>query len=201
MFAFRKRVFFLVALCSLFCSVGLQAASFDAYVPKLLYFEGKGYGIHKGVWGDRSFSKKQALEILRVEYWNRYHGDLFKNQKVAEVLIDHLINAGEGRSGEHIKAFEAIIGVKQDGVLSKKDVERANSFYFAEQVVNPFVKYRVLYYQSLRKSAEYPGWVKRASSFFMKNTALHASIHEVSLPKDLERRYKHIRISDAYLRS
>lgn len=194
----KKCVFISVVVCSLFFVFSVKAASFEKYAPKLLRFEGKGYGIHKAVWGEKDFSKSQALQILRREYWDKYHGNAFKHQEVAEVFIDHLINAGPGKENEHIKAFEAIIGVPQNGILSLKDIERANSFYFAEQVVNPYVKYRIYYYHTRKKSAEYPGWVTRAASFFIKNTNFHASIADVSLPADIEKRFRYVDVKSVY---
>jgi lysozyme family protein len=146
-----------------------QGASFNNYVPKLLKFEGKGYGIHQPIWGNRDFSKKEALNIHRHHYWNKYHGNLFDSQVIAEVLIDHLINAGPGKSGQNIKAFEKIISAAPDGVLSKDDVMLANTWAETEWIVNQYVDYRVAYYKSLRNKKYENGWLKRANSFRIQN--------------------------------
>lgn len=187
-------VLVLVIFSSLVSTLSVSAASFAKYAPKLLRFEGAGYGIHKPIYGDRDFTKSEALRIMRNNYWNRFHGDHFASQEVAEVLIDHLINAGSGKNGENIKAFEAIIGVKQDGVLSIEDVERANSFYFADQIVNPYVKYRVLYYKSRREAHLYPGWITRATSFLITSEDSKPNVRDLYLPKAIESRYKHIKL-------
>lgn len=184
----------LTLVSSLFYCESVSAASFTKYAPKLLKFEGIGYGIHKPIWGDREFTKSEALTILRNNYWNRYYGNLFESQQVAEVLIDHIINAGPGRNADNIKAFEAIIGAKQDGVLTKQDVERANSFYFPEQIVNPYVKYRVLYYKSRQQASMYPGWVTRAKSFFIASENDSTVVRDVYLPSAIELRFKHIKL-------
>jgi lysozyme family protein len=184
---------FVFILVSSFTFLNVHAASFEKYAPKLLKFEGVGYGIHKPIWGEKDFSKSEALKIHRQHYWNKYHGDLFTSQEVAEVLIDHIINAGPGRNGSNIKAFEAIIGAPQDGVLSVEDVQRANSFYFPEQIVNPFVKYRVLYYKSRPDAALYPGWVSRAKAFLMNREA-NSSLASILLPTNIEKRFSYIKI-------
>lgn len=145
-----------------------NAASFNKYAPKLLKFEGQGYGIHKPIWGERMFTKEEALQIHKHYYWNRYHGNSFKSQQVAEVLIDHLINAGQGRNLINIKAFEKIIGVEQDGVLSLQDIEVANSFEHPEEIVNPYVEHRLRYYRTRKDAKKNPGWFKRAKSFYME---------------------------------
>ena len=176
-----------------FCNYS-NAASFEKYAPKLLKFEGSGYGIHKPVWGEKDFSKSEALRILRKEYWDRYHGDLFRSQAVAEVFIDHMINAGPGKYAQNIKAFEAIIGVTQDGTLSEEDVLKANCFYFDEQLVNPYVKYRVLYYKSRPNSSEYPGWITRATAFMVRNPYGLIELKDVRLPDSLRRKFQHIKL-------
>ena len=170
-FPMKKIILSLLAISvlSFVCVIHFnEGASFNKYAPKLMKFEGKGYGIHKPIWGDKMFTKEEALQIHRHNYWNRYHGNLFTSQEVAEVLIDHLINAGEGKDGRNIKAFEKIIGVERNGVLSENDVAVANGFENVDEIVNPYVKYRLHYYRTRKDAKENPGWFKRARSFFMK---------------------------------
>lgn len=170
----KKVIFTLLAItclsfvCVIFINNG---ASFNKYAPKLLRFEGDGYGIHKPIWGDKMFTKEEALYIHRHYYWNRYHGNYFKDQTVAEVFIDHLINAGEGREKRNIKAFEKIIGAEEDGVLSRADIELANSFEKAEDIVNPYVDYRLRYYRTRKDASKNKGWFKRAKSFYIEKTS------------------------------
>lgn len=177
-------------------SFSVNAASFEKYVPKLLKFEGAGYGIHKPLWGDRHFTRQEAVDIYRREYWNKYHGNHFKSQDLAEVLIDHLINAGEGKGGMNIKAFEAILGVEQDGKLSREDVRAANAYPYPDELVNSFVKYRVLYYRSRKLAYKYPGWEKRARSFFINTEDNDLSVTDYDLPAELEEKFVHIALAD-----
>lgn len=156
---------FLAGVLVSFMSATSQAASFEKYFTKLIRFEGKGYGINQEIWGKRNFTKAEAFKIHRKYYWNKYHGNLFKSQEVAEALIDQIITAGEGRNSVNIRAFEAIIGVPQDGKLSKEDVQVANSFVQCEYVVNPYVNYRLHYYGSRKNASKYPGWLIRARAF------------------------------------
>ncbi|MFY7909643.1 MAG: glycosyl hydrolase 108 family protein [Emticicia sp.] len=158
-----------ISLLSSICVIYVnQAASFNKYAPKLLKFEGEGYGIHKPIWGNKIFTKEEALHIHRHHYWNRFLGNHFKSQEVAEVLIDHIINAGVGRENQNIKAFERIIGVSQNGVLTMSDVKAANDFDYPEDIVNPYVEYRLRYYRSRKDAKVNKGWFKRAKSFYMK---------------------------------
>jgi lysozyme family protein len=169
-----KKVIFSLLAISMLSSVCVifinQGASFNKYAPKLLKFEGEGYGIHKPIWGDKIFSKEEALYIHRHHYWNRFLGNHFKSQEVAEVLIDHLINAGEGRENRNVKAFEKIIGVPQNGVLSVSDIDVANGFDYPEDIVNPYVEYRLRYYRTRKDAKINKGWFKRAKSFYMEKS-------------------------------
>ncbi len=163
----------------------LSAASFDKYFPKLIKFEGLGYGIHQPIWGDKSFSRNEAYSIYKTHYWDKYHASMFKSQGVAEVLIDQIINAGVGKECVNIKAFEAIIGVKQDGYLSISDIKKANSFKFPEEIINPFVNYRLHYYNSRANAKKYRGWITRAKSFYRRTKEGNLLADYLILPKML----------------
>jgi lysozyme family protein len=151
-------------------------------------FEGKGYGIHKPIWGNQTFTIAQAFRIHKTHYWNKYKGDLFESQEVAEVFIDHLINSGEGKESINIKAFEAIIGVEQDGILTADDVKKANEFAFFEQIVNPYINYRIYYYQSRKNCDIYRGWFVRAKSFQVFNAEGEILSDYLILPKELDKK-------------
>lgn len=165
---FLQKSKFFTTLIFIFSFQLLSAASFDKYFPKLIKFEGIGYGIHQPIWGNKSFSKNEAYQIYKIHYWNKYNASMFKSQGVAEVLIDQIINAGVGKECVNIKAFEAIIGVKQDGYLSLSDIKKANSFISPDQIINPFVNYRLHYYNSRTNAKKYRGWIIRAKSFYHK---------------------------------
>lgn len=186
-----KSLLFLGALaCLSFVSVIFlnQAASFKAYAPKLLKFEGEGYGIHKPIWGDKEFTKDEALAIHRHHYWNKFKGPQFKSQQVAEVFIDHIINAGAGRNNVNIKAFQRIVGVQEDGILSVADIEAANGYEFPHEIVNAYVDYRLSYYKTRKDWRKYPGWFTRAKSFYIPIPANYhqeiASESSVETPDD-----------------
>lgn len=181
-----------LVLVLLFLPFFTQAASFERYAPKLLKFEGKGYGIHKPLWGDKEFSQQEALEIYRVNYWNKYYGNHFKSQALAEVVIDHLINAGHGVDFQNIKAFQAIIGVPQTGKLTIADIKIANQHPHADELVNSFVKYRVLYYRTRKLAKRYPGWETRARSFFVDSKVEDRVLADYLLPKHIESKYSHV---------
>lgn len=183
---FNKKSFLITILFSISTQF-LFAASFEKYFSKLIRFEGRGYGISKAVWGNKEFTKAEAMRIHKKHYWDKYHADLFKSQELAEVFIDHIINAGEGKGSVNIKALEAILGVKQDGILTKKDIKIANSFAFPEQVINPYVNYRLHYYNSRKAVKKYPGWITRAESFYIGQDGGEFLSDYLILPKILQK--------------
>jgi hypothetical protein len=91
-----------------------------------------------------------------------------KPYKFIATIIGIIINAGEGKNKRNIKAFEKIIGVERDGVISEEDVFVANGFEHPEEIVNPYVRYRLHYYRTRKDADDNPGWFKRAKSFMMK---------------------------------
>lgn len=167
---FKKTLLFLggLSIFSFTCVIFSDyAASFSKYAPKLLQFEGEGFGIHQPIWGEKEYTKEEALAIHRHYYWNVHKGNLFKNQQVAEVFIDHIINAGVGKNRENVKAFERIIGVKPNGYITAEDVNIANSFEFPHEIVNAYVDYRLAYYKTRKNWRQNRGWFVRAKSFYM----------------------------------
>ncbi|WP_394990831.1 glycosyl hydrolase 108 family protein [Emticicia sp.] len=169
----------------------LQAASFQKYFTKLMKFEGKGFGIHQAIWGNKDFTKNEAFRIHKRFYWDKYHADLFESQEVAEVFIDQIINTGEGKESVNIKAFEAILGVVQNGVLSPEDIKIANDFVFPEQIINPYVNYRLSYYRSRKNFKKYPGWITRAKSFMVADDEGKLLADYLVLPKMLIKEEEH----------
>ena len=169
----------------------LQAASFQKYFTKLMKFEGKGFGIHQAIWGNKDFTKNEAFRIHKRFYWDKYHADLFESQEVAEVFIDQIINTGEGKESVNIKAFEAILGVVQNGVLSPEDIKIANDFVFPEQIINPYVNYRLSYYRSRKNFKKYPGWITRAKSFMVSDDEGKLLADYLVLPKMLIKEEEH----------
>ena len=75
----KKVIFSLLAISTLsfVCVIFInQGASFNKYAPKLLKFEGEGYGIHKPIWGDKIFTKSEQ--------------NLIQNSENQEIAVWHL---------------------------------------------------------------------------------------------------------------
>lgn len=78
-------------------------------------------------------TEADATNILRKNYWNRYHGDDIKDQNLANILVDWLWSSGKPA----ITIVQGMLGVKADGIVGPKTIAALNSKYaplFFEQI-------------------------------------------------------------------
>lgn len=109
----------------------------------------------------RNITDAEAKAIYKTKYWDRWRADEIDSQKVANIVVDWVIN-----SGSHgITKPQAILGVKADGVVGAKTlaaVNNANADDLFERVYNA----RVAFYKSIvaRKPSQKKflrGWLNR----------------------------------------
>ena len=122
-------------------------ASFDKYAPKLKRWEG-GFGNDPDDPGGATmcgvtlatfrahFGQTQTVEdlkrmttaqwthIMKGGFWDKLGADGIKNQSVAEIMVDWLVNSGTGR----IRDIQAIVGTKVDGISGPKTVNAINGY-------------------------------------------------------------------------
>lgn len=65
---------------------------------------------------------KDATEIMRRCYWNRWKADEIKDQSIANILVDWLW--GSGSPG--IAIVQSLVGVKADGLVGKQTIAAIN---------------------------------------------------------------------------
>lgn len=114
----------------------------------------------------KAITKNTALQIYKINYWDASKGDYFINQSVANLVVDHAVNAGVGAAGKLVQrtlnnefgynlAVDGVIGnatmaainnAMQD-VLHARLLEAREAFYL--QIGGPFVS----------------GWLYRLSKF------------------------------------
>lgn len=51
----------------------------------------------------RSITKSMANEIYKAWYWDRIGASLIDNQSIANVIVDHAVNAGVGAAGKLVQ--------------------------------------------------------------------------------------------------
>ena len=117
----------------------------------------------------RNITKTEATTIYRKNYWDKAFASQINSQEVANVLIDHSVNAGSGRAGRLVqevlnKSFNLNIAV--DGSIGQQTIKAINSVD-AVMLHSAIIKARINYYESLR--SKYPefikGWLKRVQTF------------------------------------
>jgi lysozyme family protein len=117
--------------------------------------------------------------IYKTQYWDVCKADMIDNQAVAELLVDMVVNCGVGYDRRHVKAFQKIVGVAQDGKIGPKTLKAINQGN-SLKIYNDLVKYRKSFYKklTLKKRSQkkfLKGWYKRLSilkSIHYKNEKL-----------------------------
>lgn len=78
----------------------------------------------------RAMSKTVALEIMKSWYWNKLSASFIENQSIANIIVDHGVNAGTGAIGTMVQkilnnsfGYNLII----DGSIGNKTIEAINS--------------------------------------------------------------------------
>ena len=68
-------------------------------------------------------TEKDAMEICRKNFWNRWKADEIKDQSLANILVDWMW--GSGKYG--ITIPQQLLGVKADGIVGPKTIAALNA--------------------------------------------------------------------------
>ena len=67
-------------------------------------------------------TKQDVINLLKKNYWDRWHADMIENQSIANLLVDWVWN-----SGVHgIKIPQRVLKVTPDGVVGNKTLSTIN---------------------------------------------------------------------------
>lgn len=116
----------------------------------------------------RSMPKDVAIEIFYRWYWLKMKGNDFVNQSVANIIIDHGINAGVVTA---IKLLQNVLNSKfykniaVDGIIGSQTINATNSVN-QEQLHEAIKVARELYYKSIGGSF-LSVWKDRLTRFFL----------------------------------
>jgi len=118
----------------------------------------------------RAITTATANAIYKRNYWDRLKGDNIKTQEVANVLVDHGVNAGTGRAAEIVQTVlnnEFNKNLTVDGAVGNITITAINSVSQVK-LQSAIVIARERYYNSL--AAQYPefikGWLNRLKPFY-----------------------------------
>ncbi|HMI08738.1 MAG TPA: glycosyl hydrolase 108 family protein [Flavobacterium sp.] len=107
-----------------------------------------------------------AMQIYKVWYWDKLKGDQIADQSVANIIVDHAVNAGPGRAAKLLqetlnKRFAKNLIV--DGAVGNATIQATNSVN-GQQLFNYIKEAREDYYRSLG-GAFLDGWIERLTNF------------------------------------
>ena len=124
----------------------------------------------------RAITKAKANAIIKQHFWDKNLGDQIKNQSVAETVIDHAINAGNGvklaqQTLNHFFGFNLSV----DNGMGPKTLAALNSVS-SKAFVEEYNRQRKAYYVSIGNDEWVDGWLNRLSKFVYKNTAVSAGV-------------------------
>lgn len=152
-------------------------ANFNLFFPKLIKKEGgfvnlpadpggatnkgitianwKRYGYDKDKDGDidvndlKFIDETDAKRFYKAQFWDKLSADKILNQDVAEVFVDHAVNAGQSRSVrmmQHVLNTYFLKGLVVDGVFGEKTLAAINSVTDNARLFNAFNAVRKAYY-------------------------------------------------------
>lgn len=77
----------------------------------------------------KTITQSIAFEIYKAWYWNKIGASSIKNQSIAELIMDHAVNAGTGAAGKLVQKvlnnqFEYQLAI--DGAIGNKTIAAIN---------------------------------------------------------------------------
>lgn len=110
-------------------------------------------------------TKQDVINLLKENYWDRWHADMIENQSIANLLVDWVWN-----SGVHgIKIPQRVLGVTVDGVVGSKTIAKINSSN-QEQLFNKLKQARREFFIQITRNDKsqlvfLKGWLNRLNDF------------------------------------
>lgn len=116
----------------------------------------------------RNMDKTEAIEIYKQQYWRPMKADSFINQSVANIIVDHAVNAGVRTAGKLLQrvlnySFDKNVAI--DGVIGSQTLTALNSVN-QESLHEAILQARASFYQSIG-GPFLQGWLNRLKSFFL----------------------------------
>lgn len=145
---------------------------------------GTNYGISAPVYAQwighdptaqemKGITKSIAQQIFKDWYWNKVNADAIKDQSVANIIVDHAVNAGSGSAGKIVQrvlneSFGYSLAV--DGAIGTATIKAINA-------VDPYKLHEAIklkrkrFYEDLGQDTFTKGWLIRLSKFVYKKKA------------------------------
>jgi len=114
----------------------------------------------------KAITKSQAAELYRVYFWNKQMASEINSQAIANTVIDHQVNAGNG-----IQVAQELLNSRFGFSLATDNQNGKNTLYALNSVdvgkfVTLFNEKRKAHYNTRSNSNEFAaGWIDRLSKF------------------------------------
>lgn len=114
----------------------------------------------------RAITKNQAAGMYRRYFWDANIADQINSQAVANTIIDHQVNAGNGvRTAQRLLNSRFNYNLATDNVIGARTIAALNSVD-PGKFVTLFNERRAEYYKTRSNSAEFAaGWLTRLTKF------------------------------------
>ncbi|NCA77491.1 MAG: peptidoglycan domain protein [Alphaproteobacteria bacterium] len=113
----------------------------------------------------RLLTPDDAMMVLEKCYWDRWHADEIKNQKVADILVDWLWCSGKWG----IIIPQRILGVTADGIVGPRTIKAvncANPYKFLIQIYNSRVAFIMNIVKKVPSQSRFErGWFSRLNNY------------------------------------
>ncbi|ESU28396.1 hypothetical protein FLJC2902T_17540 [Flavobacterium limnosediminis JC2902] len=114
----------------------------------------------------KNMLKNTALDIYKFWYWNKLKADSINSQSVANIIVDHAVNAGPQSAGIMIQRIlnqKFHKNLAQDGIIGNITIQAINSVN-SQVLFDEIKKARHSYYYSIG-GAFLDGWISRLNKF------------------------------------
>tara|TARA_R110002111_G_scaffold249679_1_gene313676 strand:+ start:5336 stop:5944 length:609 start_codon:yes stop_codon:yes gene_type:complete len=118
----------------------------------------------------RNIKKSTALDIMKKWYWDIIGASQISNQSIANIIVDHGVNAGVRTAGllvQRLLVAKFNQDLVIDGIIGAKTRLAINTVP-AKEFHDAFLDIRKEQYAKIGGSF-YDGWISRLSSFVYKN--------------------------------
>lgn len=120
----------------------------------------------------KNLTKSQASPIYKKNYWDKIRGDEIKNNSVADLMLNYVVNSGSGMITPIEKIANATAGkkiVSESLPLTSQEVEAINKLN-QKAFFDNLKKYRKDFYVNLvkkqpAKEVYLKGWLNRLNSY------------------------------------
>ncbi|OAB79749.1 glycoside hydrolase family 108 protein [Cochleicola gelatinilyticus] len=118
-----------------------------------------------------SISQANATELFRVYFWNKARANEIKSQAVADTVVDHFVNAGNGiRLAQQVLNDNFGKNLATDNGMGPKTLAAINSVNPVD-FVTLYNRERENYYRRLSNSPTFlNGWLTRLQDFAAHNS-------------------------------